>query len=235
MSDYRPSAGKEIPAGISFHKTLPFHSTRNPVRHTGRGFRAKFCSQKNRRMIRCESLLEMGFLHLAEFAKNVVTFEEQPVNISYRLHNRTRRYTPDFKMQWANGENWYVEVKPSTKLETEESQSKFAAIKDYFAAQGDTFITITEKQVQKCVQHEQVLNLLRIRGRFQFSTQSSSELTTLPTSSLTFENFSSHSGGILAAMHLLAARAFSFDLTTQLTNTTLIHQFKEEDDVALFI
>lgn len=222
-----------VPGTLVFNKTLPFHWTRNPVKHTGRGFRAKFCSHKNRRMIRCESLLEMEFLFLAEFAKNVVAFDEQPITISYRLHSHTRRYTPDFVLRWADGRNWYVEVKPMELLTTEKNQAKFSAVKEHFAAQGDVFITITEHEIRDAQRQAHVKKLLRLRHEI-------AHLPSLPSSIhqdgvMSFGDLMLKTNSESEAMQLLAHRDLSFNLKEDLCDDTLITYFTEADDAALFV
>ena len=82
---------------------------RNPVRPTGRGFRAKVASKKMRRMIRCESLLEMRAVLNAEFSRDVLAINEQPFVLEYEFNGAIRRYTPDFLFRWRNGDEWVVE------------------------------------------------------------------------------------------------------------------------------
>lgn len=147
MSVISPRPSTPVASQYRYPKSLPFHSTRNPVTHSGRGFRAKFVSQKNRRMVRCESLLEMQFLYLAEFARNVIAFDEQPVSIAYRLNGRQRRYTPDFGLRWRDGQQWFIEVKPQELLSTEQNQEKFAAITEHFRYRGNAFITVSEQVI----------------------------------------------------------------------------------------
>lgn len=84
-------------------------------------------------MIRCESLLEMAAVELAEFSRGVVAINEQPVNITYQLDGKSRRYTPDFRFEWANGEQWYVEVKPHELINEPTNIARFAAIDRSFA------------------------------------------------------------------------------------------------------
>jgi hypothetical protein len=153
MSAIIPKPSAPVASQYLYPKSLPFHGTRNPVTHSGRGFRAKFGSRKNRRMVRCESLLEMHFLYLAEFARNVVSFDEQPVSIAYRLNGRQRRYTPDFGLRWRDGRQWYVEVKPHELLALDKNQEKFEAIGEHFRREGDTFITISEREIRPSHPH----------------------------------------------------------------------------------
>lgn len=234
MAEHLPASKNPTPGMLAFSKTLPFHGTRNPVTHTGRGFRAKFCSQKNRRMIRCESLLEMSFLFLAEFAKNVIAFDEQPVTISYRLDGRARRYTPDFVLHWADGRHWYVEVKPSERLNTEENQLKFGAIAEHFTSLGDVFITATELEIKISTRQYHVRNLLRVRQEQQ-SLKASTDPQILLAGDTTFGSFALTVGGHDQAMQLLAHREFSFNLKEELHSNTTITHFTEADDAALFI
>lgn len=215
-----------------YPRSLPFHGTRNPVTNSGQGFRAKFASCKNRRMVRCESLLEMHFLYLAEFARNVVSFDEQPLTVSYRLNGWLRRYTPDFVLRWRDGSQWFVEVKPAELLSLPRNQEKFACVAEHFRRGGDTFITMSEHEIRHPVRMPLVRDLLRLRDEAALASLSEMENIDLGTYS---------SWGALReeldaaqAMTCLAYRLITCSLFEPVRVTTPIASYKESEDVALF-
>ena len=211
----------------------PYRGARNPVTHSGRGFRAKFASKKNQRMVRCESLLELDFVRSAEFARNVIRYEEQPVTIDYRLDGRPRRYTPDFLLTWRDGTRWYVEVKPSELLAMEKNQEKFLAITEFFKDRGQRFITIDEKQIRHPVRLPQIKELLRLRSPSALNLITDLEEIVLPADA-TFGSIAADMGEDVASS-ALTYRLVVFDLTARLNAATPISVYEENDDGALLI
>ena len=79
----------------------------------------KFPSLKNKTSIWFESHLERDYIHLIEFDDDVIKYREQPFKIKYSLNGNQRLYTPDFFVERQN-RNQIIEVKPQSKIETEE-------------------------------------------------------------------------------------------------------------------
>lgn len=227
----RPSL--PVASQYQYPKTLPYHDTRNPVIPSGRGFRAKFASRKNRRMVRCESLLEKNFLYLAEFARNVVSFDEQPTSISYRLNGKALRYTPDFVLRWRDGSHWYVEVKPSGLLNLGRNLEKFDAVGEHFRRQGDFFFTISEREIYHPVRLPQVQSLLRRRDGLLLDALSEIEHVHLDDFT-TWGELANALDTELATV-CLAYRLITCSMAQPLQSTSPIFIYKETDDVALFI
>ena len=66
-----------------------------------------------------ESTLERDFFILQFFDDNVVDIEEQPVIIHWQDENdRKRRYTPDARIDYADGSTKLFEVKPKRILKS---------------------------------------------------------------------------------------------------------------------
>ena len=115
-----------------------------PVRRVGikeKGVTGRFFSFKLNRIVWCESLLEMDFCYLLEFERDVVEYEEQPETF---VLNRSR-YTPDFKVVYADGAVEFVEVKPSCKVLR--YREKFRLIENYLREKGFRFRVWTEEDV----------------------------------------------------------------------------------------
>lgn len=215
-----------------YPKSLPFHGTRNPVTHSGQGFRAKFASRKNRRMVRCESLLEMHFLYLAEFARNVVSFDEQPVRIAYRLNGRMRRYTPDFVLRWRDGSQWFVEVKPAELLSLPKNQEKFLTVAEHFRRDGDAFITMSEREIRHPVRMPLVQDLLRLRDDAVLA--SLSEMENIDLSAYSSWGELREDLDAIQATTCLSYRLITCNLTEPIRPASPIAIYEESEDVALF-
>lgn len=233
MSDHA-SPTPHIPGRHLFPSDLPYHSTRNPVRPSGRGFRGKFASRKMRRMVRCESLLEMNCLYLAEFARTIAAFDEQPVSISYLISGRRRRYTPDFRFLWQDGREWFVEVKPAEKLNTPENNERFAAITSHFESAGARFVALTEEQICQSHRSKMVQYLLRMRPKDSGSS-AWADLSWDDHRSASFAEAAQLLGSPKTVVEALARRELACDLHQPLTAGTSIRTFAEADDDALFV
>ena len=75
-----------------------------------------FPSIKNERPVAFESLLERDYIYLLEYDSDVISYQEQPIKISFKIASRTYRYTPDFLVLRKN-KIQLIEIKPKRKLE----------------------------------------------------------------------------------------------------------------------
>ncbi|CAJ2783737.1 TnsA endonuclease N terminal [Burkholderia pseudomallei] len=206
---------------------------RNPVTPSGRGFRAKFFSAKNNRLIRCESLLEFDCLHLFEFARGVEGFVEQPKTIRYRLGSQSRTYTPDFAIDWTDGRRWFIEVKPAEVLAEPRNQEKFDRLSDVFRSHGDKFVVLTDLQIQRPVRLKQVKRLLQVRyGKWLDGTADAA--TPLRLANRTIAEALRVGSSGRAILHRLASRELVCCLDEEITGTTLLLPFEESHDAELF-
>jgi hypothetical protein len=215
-------------------KTHPaYRQTRNPVTPSGRGFRAKFFSRKNRRLVRCESLLEFDALFLFEFARGVRRFEEQPVTIEYSLNGRLHRYTPDFGVDWADGRRWFVEVKPSEKLAEPQSAEKFEALRRSFSSQDQHLVVLSELQIRRPIRLRQIRELLRYLAAEKSDEAVSRHLSI--TEPMTLREILATGIDERLIRQLLADRSLVCDLDSVITHETVIRPFEGADDEALFL
>lgn len=210
-----------------------YHQTRNPVTPSGRGFRAKFFSRKNRRLVRCESLLEFDALFLMEFARGIRRFEEQPITVEYLLGVRKRIYTPDFSAEWGDGRRWFLEIKPSEKLVEPFNAEKFDTLTQWFASRGERFVVLTEQQIRRPVRLRQICDLLRERVT-KSSKEAGSFLPCVGTG-VSIAEMRAASVDEKLIRQLLADRSFVCDLDSVIDDRTIVLPYEEADDVALFI
>ncbi|GAB2893448.1 hypothetical protein GCM10027046_23030 [Uliginosibacterium flavum] len=185
-------------------------------------------------MVRCESLLEMAAVELAEFSRGVVAIDEQPVNITYQLDGKSRRYTPDFRFKWENGEQWYVEVKPLELLNEPANIARFAAIARFFEAQGAAFVVLTERQLKLPVRNKQIKYLLRYMPRVPTAVPVQILQQWCPGHSFSFLEAERMLGGSSQLLGLLAQRTLVCDLDKPRSPDTVVRLFCEGDDHALF-
>lgn len=98
-----------------------------------------------------ESLLERDYLVLTRFQHPVAQIEEQPVNIPYVMDSgRKSHYTPDFLVDFGQGINELVEVKPAEVLleEKETFRARFAAAAEYASERGWIFVIKSEIDIK---------------------------------------------------------------------------------------
>lgn len=210
------------------------HPVRNPVTPSGRGFRAKFFSPKNNRLVRCESLLEFDCLHLFEFARGVVRFIEQPKTIRYRLGTGSRTYTPDFAVDWSDGRRWLIEVKPAETLAEPRNQEKFDRLSEVFKNQGEQFLVLTDIQIRNSFRLAQIKALLQVRyGKWLDGASLPAVPSSLENRTIVEALRIGASGR--AIVHRLATRELACCLDTEITGSTVLLPFEESHDDALFV
>lgn len=130
------------------------------VHHGHRNIIGHFPSLKLRRMVAFESLLERDYLYLLDFEPDVLTFEEQPLTITFQRSTTTHSYTPDFLLQ-RRSHPLLVECKPTVFVDTTENQAKFAAARAWCLEQGYSFQVVTDIELRTAYRLENVKFLTR--------------------------------------------------------------------------
>lgn len=136
----------------------------------------KFPSLKMGRIVGWESQLERDFLFLLEFDDDVLSFHEQPVEISYAYKMKTGRYFPDFLVERRSCKE-LVEVKPYSKLNDLKNRIKFLAGEEYCRRRGWIFRVVTDDNIREGNLLKNVKLLSRyaavdVSTEFEQSTQS---------------------------------------------------------------
>jgi hypothetical protein len=110
-----------------------------------------FKSYKNNKQLAFESILERDFFMLLEFDKDVVSFEEQPLKIKYKLKAKNTRYTPDVLVTYKDGSQKIFEVKYQSDLDSDpQLQHKISVLKEEIARQLlIPFETFTDAQIDQ--------------------------------------------------------------------------------------
>ncbi|SHL29276.1 TnsA endonuclease C terminal [Chryseobacterium carnipullorum] len=106
-------------------------------------------SVKNNSIIEFESQLEMNLTYLLERRCDVSMYCEQPIEIEYFDGNTTRKYIPDFYVQYHNGEQEIIEVKYEKDLleKKELLEPKFKAAREFCNSNNISFKILTESQI----------------------------------------------------------------------------------------
>lgn len=126
-----------------------------PVRGIKKNYRSVtgfFASVKNNRNVGYESLLERDFFLLLEFDPTVVTYEEQPISLSYFYANRNIRYTPDVLVNYKNSKrhSCIFEIKYSDEIKEKKVflKQKFEQIESYLIQNDMEFKLFTELDIR---------------------------------------------------------------------------------------
>ena len=95
-----------------------------------------------------ESYLEAKYcLHL-EFDPRVTHYYPQPKTFEVDISaEKTRLYTPDFKIHFDSGELCYTEVKPSTIAVNSEYQPLFKCFSEMMAEKNIDFKVVSEMEI----------------------------------------------------------------------------------------
>lgn len=124
---------------------------------------------KQGRQIWCESLNELNYAHLLDIDSGVLDFEHQPLKLNYVLDGKKRRYTPDFRVIRATG-NQLIEVKPHDKAISLEWRQRFQAIAPEAHELGYEFKVVTDRMINLEPQLNNV-KLLRRYFSVEFTTE----------------------------------------------------------------
>lgn len=110
-----------------------------------------FKSYKNNKQLAFESILERDFFMLLEFDRDVVSYEEQPLKINYKLKARNTRYTPDVLVTYQDGSKKVFEVKYQSDIDSDTKlQHKISVLKEEIAQQISLpFETFTDSQIDQ--------------------------------------------------------------------------------------
>lgn len=95
-----------------------------------------------------ESDLERRFILVALACPESVDINHQPFTIELNLGDGViSRYTPDFLIKLADGDQVVVEVKPEVFVK--KNQAKFAAAKRHLQLEGLKFLVITDQSIDR--------------------------------------------------------------------------------------
>jgi hypothetical protein len=201
-------------------------SVRNVVTRSGGMPRGHFPSVKNGRMVAYEQMLERDACLLFEMSPLIRAYREQPEQIWFPDHDRSRRYTPDYLLDLPGNRSMLVEIKPSHVLRKPEIRKKFDHVLEHMARQGKPFVILTGDEIRR----QPRLNNLRLLWRdapVRFPTAD-----TLRRSLHTL-----HQSGVetLGDMHAVVGREITFSLLSQgLASCPLENSINASTPITLF-
>jgi hypothetical protein len=110
-------------------------------------FRGYFPSLKNGHSVAWESQLEGGLFRLLELSPFVLSYEVQPSRERMPLGDAFVDYIPDLRVFLENGSEWWVEVKPASKLSIHSVKQKLSAASIHFPATNRNFLVVTDELI----------------------------------------------------------------------------------------
>ena len=101
-------------------------------------------------MVHWESMLERDAIFHFEYNPLLVGYQEQPsIEIYYDKEGAQHRYFPDFRLDFQDGRELYVEVKPARVLATKLVREKLQAVAKRFEEKGRHFRVMTEEDIRR--------------------------------------------------------------------------------------
>ncbi|MCG9042108.1 TnsA endonuclease N-terminal domain-containing protein [Laribacter hongkongensis] len=133
---------------------------RKVVTRRGRHIRGYFPSKKLNRMVAWESLLEKDALLLVELSPGVLTYQEQPEEITYWNERVMCSYIPDLRVNLCDETSLLVEVKPVEELRRPSVRAKYQQIAQHLQEQGEPFQILTDLEIRREPQYGSLCRLL---------------------------------------------------------------------------
>ena len=120
-------------------------AVRKVVTRSSCHFRGYFPSLKNGHAVAWESQLEGGFFRLLELSPLVLRYEVQPSRERLPMGDSFVDYVPDLRVFLENGSEWWIEVKPESKLSILSIKQKLTAASAHFPATSRNFLIVTNE------------------------------------------------------------------------------------------
>lgn len=197
--------------------------SRNAVTRSQRGFRTQYPSLKLGRMVECESLLEGDLVRLLEFSSGVSHYQEQPALIRYWDEERMRDYYPDFEAVLLDGTRIHLEAKHSRNLLNPIVAEKYRAIAAHYQNTPIRFCIVTELECRREPLRSNLRRLSYLRTKVTAAPlPSQAELSGLLGQAPILLTTAETILGVEVTQRLLALGLLWCDLTTEITQTTLV-------------
>lgn len=133
---------------------------RKVVTRRGRHIRGYFPSKKLNRMVAWESLLEKDALLLIELSPGVLSYQEQPEEISYWDGLAMCGYVPDLRVNLCDETSLLIEVKPADELKRPVVKAKYQRIAQHLQEKGEHFLILTDQEIRQEPQYSNLCRLL---------------------------------------------------------------------------
>ncbi|MCB5228380.1 hypothetical protein JAO78_016365 [Alishewanella sp. 16-MA] len=96
----------------------------------------------NKATLQCDSRWEHDYLIICEFDKSIKRFMTQPNSFAYQMNGKTRRYTPDVRIQKHDGQIMDFEIKDTRYSKKPELHEKIAHIDGLLKQYQDSSLTL---------------------------------------------------------------------------------------------
>jgi hypothetical protein len=125
------------------------------VSPVGTGNAGSFYSEKLKRDVQYESVLEHDFLRCVEQVEDVLFYQEQPLAISYSVGDLEHAYYPDLLLILSDGRAVVVEIKPVFHMALERNLIKWGALRKFCAEAGlGLLVTDGRRSIQQVQRHK---------------------------------------------------------------------------------
>jgi hypothetical protein len=209
-------------------------------------------SFRNEKSIRHESLLEKEFIQLMDFNDNVIDIIGQPIIEYISKEGKKRKYTADFLVFFKEPKSQkhiikplLVEVKPNKRLihDWKELKGKFIQGIKFAKQHGYRFKIFNENRIQS----NKLKNIVFLH-RYKDYKPNPDDVNIIinhlqAVGHTTLEHLTTHlyvtdlqkGNGISHIWHLVYSKIIVCDLSTKLTNNTVLWLNIEEENLGVFI
>ncbi|WP_257296462.1 TnsA endonuclease N-terminal domain-containing protein [Endozoicomonas sp. YOMI1] len=170
----------------------------------------RFVSHKNASTILTESTLEFHGCYPLEYDYDVISFESQPEGYEYIYENKVHRYTPDYLSRMKNGQEPYIEVKPSRIAKRKDFLDRFYCMQEAARKSGRDLLLWTEDHIRKQPYLDNLQILHKYRTPDAITAQHRKVLAT--ASSYSNEEISIHELACSSGIEISQSLSVIFDL-----------------------
>jgi len=114
--------------------------------------RGEYVSNKTGLVCKYRSGWEAKYMEFLDSSDQIKTWLYESFHIDYisnKKTGKTRKYIPDFRIEYTDGQVEIVEIKPSRKVNKPTVQKKLLAAQDWCNHHGVTLKIITEIELKK--------------------------------------------------------------------------------------
>jgi hypothetical protein len=99
-------------------------------------------------MVHYRGWLQRAYIYLLEYDNHVVSYEERPFSISYRVSSQIRQYTPDFRVIWKDQRPRLIACMTSAAANSLAALPRLTAAQLWCQDHDHDFAVVTETHIQ---------------------------------------------------------------------------------------
>ena len=130
---------------------IAFHENEGPVRVVVRrsNYRQTYqlFSQKTKKTMSCESLIEFNGCYILENIPSIKSYQMQPAIINYLIGGVVHRHIPDVLVELKNHTKFFIEFKAETKLDDEVLIARTEVLGNNLPSHGYGYLVVCDAQV----------------------------------------------------------------------------------------